>query len=145
MNVKDDQWHFVDTNIFLYAYDNSEPKKQEQARALIKELWYLKRGCLSIQVLQELYVNLTRKIKNPLDHSKAVTIISDLGQWRYHSPNLSSLQEAAAIEKQYQLSFWDALILCSAWQLDCSILWTEDLNHNQLFRGVKAINPFKEQ
>lgn len=142
MNVNPEQWHFVDTNIFLYAYDNSEPVKQKQAQALIRELWQIKRGCLSIQVLQELYVNLTRKVKHPVDKGTAIKIISDLGQWKYYSPDLLSLQEAAKIEESYNISFWDALIICSAWQLKCLTLWSEDLNSGQEYHGVKAVNPF---
>lgn len=142
MNVNPDQWHFVDTNIFLYAYDNSEPEKQQQVQVLSRELWRLKRGCLSIQVLQELYVNLTRKIKKPLDRLTALMIISDLGQWKYHSPDLLSLQEAADSEESFKISFRDALIICSARQLNCDTLWTEDLNHGQDYKGVKAVNPF---
>ena len=142
MNVNPEQWHFIDTNIFLYAYDNSEPVKQKQAQVLIRELWQIKRGCLSIQVLQELYVNLTHKVKHRVDKGTAIKIISDLGQWKYHSPDLLSLQEAARIEESYQVSFWDALIICSARQLNCHTLWSEDLNSGQEYHGVTVLNPF---
>ncbi len=133
---------FVDTNIFLYAYDRSEPQKQTKAKALIFELWQSRLGTVSIQVLQELYVNLTRKVPQPLEHQLAAQVISDLGRWNCHCPNQDSLQKALALKQRYQLSFWDAMIITSAQDMHCSVLWSEDLNSGQNYDGVRVKNPF---
>jgi len=133
---------FVDTNIFLYAYDSSAPKKKELAQKLISELWQSRQGVISIQVLQELYVNLTRKLPKPVSTELAAQIIADLGQWRLHEPKLSDLQRAVELERIYSISFWDAMIVNSAQHMGCKILWTEDLNSGQYLADLIIKNPF---
>ena len=133
---------FVDTNIFIYAYDITSAEKHKRDRELLSELWESGRGCLSIQVLQEFYVNLTLKVPHPLTPQEATQIIADLGQWRLHKPGLKSVIEAIHIQQRNKISFWDAMIICSAKELGCKIIWTEDLNPNQLYEGIKAVNPF---
>ena len=139
----DSEFQFVDTNIFIYAYDVSSAEKHKRALNLITELWDSGKGCLSIQILQEFYVNLTIKIPNPLSPEKASPIIEDLGQWRLHKPKLKNIMEAMLIQQQNKISFWDAMIICSAKNMGCKTIWTEDLNPNQLYEGVKAVNPFQ--
>ncbi len=134
-------YEFVDTNIFLYAYDLSDARKRQKALALIAHLWETGRGCISMQVLQELYVNLTLKIPRPLTPQVATQIISDLGQWRLHIPELGSLMEAVNIQQRNQVSFWDAMIICSAKELNCITIWTEDLNPGQRYEGIDVVNP----
>lgn len=134
---------FVDTNIFIYAYDVSSAEKHQLALDLVSELWDSGRGCLSIQVLQEFYVNLTMKIPHPLTPLETTRIIDDLGQWRLHKPELKSVIEAIQIQQRNKISFWDAMIICSAKELGCKTIWTEDLNPNQIYEGIKAINPFQ--
>jgi len=143
MSDNNNEISFVDTNIFLYAYDSSLPTKQSIASKLIKELWINRSGCLSVQVLQELYVNLTRKIRTPLSIAEARQIVSDLNQWQCFVPDGLSIIGATEIQERYNISFWDAMIVYSAKCLYCKVLWSEDLNHNQYYSGVKVINPFK--
>ncbi len=133
---------FVDTNIFIYAYDVSSAEKHQLALELVSELWNSGKGCLSIQVLQEFYVNLTLKIPQPLTPLETARIIDDLGQWRLHKPELKNVLEAIHIQQRNKISFWDAMIICSAKELGCKTIWTEDLNPNQVYEGIKAINPF---
>lgn len=133
---------FVDTNVVVYAYDLSAGKRQEQAELLLNRLWQLRTGCLSIQVLQEFYNITTRKLNNPLSSQHAYDIVADLGQWRVHMPAVGDVLGAIQIQQRYQLSFWDALIVRSAAQLGCAILWSEDLNDGQIFEGVEVRNPF---
>ncbi len=135
---------FVDTNIFIYAFDRSDPDKNMRSTALVKKLWHTGNGCLSSQVLQELYVNITQKVPKPLPYDKASLIIADLGQWKFHMPDLKDILEAITIQQRFELSFWDALIICSANCLGCSILWSEDLSHKQKYGEVTVINPFLE-
>lgn len=140
MNAKPAQ--FTDTNIVIYAYDSHAGVKHSQAKDLMAELWRTETGRLSIQVLQEFYVNVTRKIAEPLDISTATQVISDLSQWKIHSPTAQDILHAIRIQQHYQISFWDALIVCSAASLDCAVLWSEDLNPGQTYEGVLVKNPF---
>ena len=133
---------FVDTNILIYAYDVSSAEKHGRALELISKLWDSGKGCLSIQVLQEFYVNLTQKIPHPLTPSKTMRIIDDYGRWRLHKPELKSVLEAICIQQRNKISFWDAMIICSAKELGCKKIWTEDLNPNQIYEGIIAVNPF---
>lgn len=143
MSVELNGYQFVDTNIFLYAYDQSDYNKQATASKLINKLWASGNGCISMQVLQELYVNLTRKVKAFGKEDLAKQIILDLGQWKLHRPDLFSLEQAIDIEHKYKISFWDAQIISSAHQLGCQILWSEDLNHDQCYLDVRVLSPFK--
>ena len=141
---ENNDFQFVDTNIIIYAYDISHTEKQERARSLLADLWESGLGCVSIQVLQELYVNLTMKIPKPLSPETAARILADLGQWRLHVPGLESILEAADIQQRNRLSFWDAMIICSAKTLKCRTIWTEDLYTEQCYENVQAVNPFAQ-
>ena len=135
-------YQFVDTNILVYAFDRSAGTKHEIAREHVARLWDEELGCLSIQVLQEFYVTVTQKIRIPLAPDQAAKILVDLGQWRVHSPSVRDVQSAIEIQTRYRVSFWDSMILCSAVQLGCDLLWTEDLNPGQRYMRVLAQNPF---
>lgn len=133
---------FVDTNILVYAHDLTAADKHVLARELLLSLWNSGSGCLSIQVLQEFYVTVTRKVKQPISPEKCSQIISDLGQWQIHIPGVADILQAIEIQERNKLSFRDAMIICSAKQLDCELIWTEDLNNGQDYEGVQACSPF---
>jgi predicted nucleic acid-binding protein len=133
---------FVDTNVLVYAHDASAGEKRDQARALITDLWDSGAGCLSVQVLQEFFVNVTRKVAKPLDVDSAITVIADLSHWHMHAPNPQDVLAAAEIHRAAQVSFWDAMILRSADELGCETLYSEDLNPGQQFGRVVVRNPF---
>lgn len=141
MNV-DNRPQFVDTNVLIYAHDRSARLKHEQAKALLRDLWDSRRGCLSVQVLQEFYVNVTQKVAQPLTSEVASQIISELGVWRVHRPGVEDVLDAIRIQNRYQISFWDAMIVASALQLGCQIIWSEDLNPGQLYDQAVVTNPF---
>lgn len=143
MNARNEK-QFVDTNILIYAHDLSAGRKHQKAKRLVADLWDSARGCLSIQVLQEFYVTITKKVSRPVSDDAAMGIISDLSKWTMHAPDAEDVIEAIRLHRLHLLSFWDALILCSSEKLGCSILWTEDLNHGQMFGRVQALNPFQE-
>lgn len=132
---------FVDTNILVYAHDRSAGAKHDRARDLIQALWDDGTGCLSMQVLQEFYVNITRKVPKPLSPHSAAEIIADLAAWEVHTPIPKSLLDAIRLQQRYDLSFWDAMILTSARQLGCAIVWSEDLNDGQKYDDVVVVNP----
>jgi predicted nucleic acid-binding protein len=134
-------YQFVDTNVLVYAYDNQDAHKQQQAKTLLNQLWREHSGCVSIQILQEFYVTTTQKLAQPLSTIEVSQIISDLGLWRIHQPQVEDILSAIQIQQLHQLSFWDSMIIRSAAQLGCSIIWTEDLNAGQLIEGCKIQTP----
>ncbi len=138
------QQEFVDTNILIYAHDLSAGQKHIRAKALIRELWESRGGCLSIQVLQEFYVNVTQKVAKPLTSEAASQIISDLAVWQIHRPGVNEVLDAIRIQGRYKISFWDAMIVASAMHLGCETLWSEDLNPGQVYEQVVVTNPFKK-
>lgn len=133
---------FVDTNVLLYAYDPAAGDRHETARTLVDRLWRERRGALSIQVLQEFYVNVTRKAAKPMTPESAAERLKSLSRWRVHSPLPDDVVAAATWSTRYQLSFWDAMIVRSAAELRCETLWTEDLSDGQVIEGVRLQNPF---
>jgi predicted nucleic acid-binding protein len=135
---------FVDSNILVYAYDIAQGEKHTQAKALLLSLWESGLGCASIQVLQEFYVNVTHKSKFPLTSEEASQVIHDFSDWSVHRPGVKDVVSAIDLHLRHQISFWDAMILQSARQSGCGILWSEDLSDSHDYGGVKVINPFKK-
>jgi predicted nucleic acid-binding protein len=136
-------YQFLDTNILVYAHDESAGKKYEKAKALVQELWDSKMGCLSVQVLQEFYVTITKKVAVPLDIDMAAKIIEDLSYWKIYAPEAKDVLNAIDLQRRYQLPFWDAMIVWSAAESGCDIIWSENLNPGQIYAGVKLLNPFR--
>jgi predicted nucleic acid-binding protein len=133
---------FVDTNVLVYAHDVTAGDKHNRARSLVEELWETRHGCLSVQVLQEFFVTTTRKIPKRLGAPAAAQIIDDLAHWHVHAPAASDVLAAIGIHQRTGASFWDAMILRSAKELGCQILYSEDLNAGQDYAGVEVRNPF---
>lgn len=133
---------FIDTNILLYAYDTSEKDRHQRAYALISRLGGSREAAVSVQVLQEFYVNAVSKIATPLSPEQARRRLSVFSRWPTHSPLASDVIAAAALSETHRLSFWDAMILRSAVQMGCATLWSEDLNPKQVISGVTVRNPF---
>jgi predicted nucleic acid-binding protein len=136
------EFQFLDTNILIYAYDSQADTKAERSQQLLEELWLSKLGCISIQVLQEFYAGATGKTH--LDSKVVTDIIAELSAWKVHSPVVKDVLRAVEIQQNYHISFWDALIVNSASQSGCAILWTEDLSDGQVYEGVRVQNPFIE-
>ena len=133
---------FIDTTILIYAHDVSAGRKHLRASELLRDLWQSGEGCLSVQVLQEFYVNVTRKVAKPLAIETAAQIVADLSVWEVHSPRAEDVLYAIRLQERYRVSFWDAMILVSAIQLGCGILWSEDLNPGQVYDQVEVQSPF---
>lgn len=133
---------FVDTNILLYAHDRDAGEKARIATCEIERLWESGLGILSAQVLQEFYVNVTRKVSVPLPVSAAREIIRTYRVWVKQDTTAETILRATEISELAQLSFWDSLILAAAEQSGAGILLSEDLNHGQVIAGVRIVNPF---
>lgn len=133
---------FVDTNVLLYAYDTAAGDRHEIARELVGRLGRERRGALSIQILQEFYVNAVQKVAAPLQPVQARDRVRVLSRWPTHSPLAYDVIAATEIAEERQLSFWDAMVIRSAAELDCETIWTEDLTAGQRVSGVEIRNPF---
>ena len=135
---------FVDTNVLIYAHDVRAAERHDIAKALILELWRTQRGVLSTQVLQEFYVNLTRKIPSPLLRIDARRLIRQYSAWPVVTLDAAAVADASELEEGQQISFWDALIVVAAKRSGAAALLTEDLTSGQLLAGVRVINPFTD-
>jgi predicted nucleic acid-binding protein len=133
---------FVDTNIVLYAYDQRELEKSAIARAILSDLWRTREGQVSTQVLQELYVSLTRKLRVVVPRSRARALVGRYGRWPVHAITTGDIIEAAELEQRHSLSFWDALIVVAAARSGSERILTEGLQHGRTIAGVRIENPF---
>lgn len=133
---------FVDTNVLLYAHDLDAGGRHDRAATAIRQLWEDGGAIISIQVLQEFYVNVTRKIANPLPAAEARRLIETYQAWQVESPDTAAVLRASEIQERNQLSFWDAMIVATACQGGARVLLSEDLNHSQVIEGIRVENPF---
>ena len=133
---------FVDTNVLLYAYDVAAGERHDRARELVGALGRTRTGALSVQILQEFYVNAVRKIAEPLSADSARERLRVFARWTVHSPLASDVVAATEIAERHTLPFWDAMVVRSAGQLGCGVIWSEDLNAGQRIDGVQIRSPF---
>ena len=133
---------FVDANVLVYAFDASARGKQAAARQLLERLWASGTGCVSVQVLQEFFVTVTRKVTTPLSIDEASDRIRELTTWTVFTPNADDVLDAIDLHRQSKIGFWDAMIVLAAAGSACDVLWTEDLSDGQILKGVRVRNPF---
>jgi predicted nucleic acid-binding protein len=131
---------FVDTNIFIYAFDRTAGRKRTIAVALLERLWSTRAGCVSLQILQEFYVTATSKLRMPA--GDAALQVDRLGKWIVHRPSFDDVTSAISLHRGKSVTFWDALVLQSAMKLGCSMLWSEDLSDGQKWGDLVVRNPF---
>ena len=132
---------FADTNLLIYAFDRTEPEKQERAREWLDTLWRTHEGRVSYQVLSEFYAVCARKLI--ADTPTARNLITGLMEWQPATPGPSQMRRAWTLQDHYSLSWWDALVVASAKEQGCGYLLTEDLQEGQDFEGMIVINPFR--
>jgi len=135
---------FVDTNVLIYAHDIDAGKKHEVAKAVLRGLWSQRTGVLSMQVLQEFYVNVTRKIASPLPKDVARLLVNSYAIWCMETTP-TEISSAFRIEDESRIGFWDALIVASAAKCGATRLLSEDLNAEQKIAGIRVENPFSER
>ena len=133
---------FVDTNVLVYAHDADAGKKHSFAKELLSQLWETRTGILSTQVLQEFIVAVTRKVPNPISIAQARRALRNYVAWQLVVNDSKIILQATEIQEAHQLSFWDALIVSSAFAGNASVIATEDLNHGQRVEGILIQNPF---
>ena len=134
--------HFFDTNILLYSISRAEDEaaKRERAVALLDE----DGGALSVQVLQEFYVQATRVTRpDPLPHTIAVGLIRTWMRFEVQDITAAVLTQALDLKISHGFSYWDSAIIAAAKMLGCRTLYSEDMTHGREFDGVLIANPFR--
>jgi predicted nucleic acid-binding protein len=134
---------FVDTSVLIYAHDVDAGAKHQVAKNVLRELWSQRSGVLSMQVLQEFYVNVTRKIASPLPKDMARLVVNSYSVWCIETTP-AEITTAFRIEDECRIGFWDALIVASATKCGAIRILSEDLNAKQIVAGVCIENPFAE-
>jgi predicted nucleic acid-binding protein len=131
---------FLDTNVLIYAAAGriSEIAKQRRALACVEAANFGTSG----QVLAEFYTNVTRKPARPLARSQALDWIERLAEFPVIPITADLVRMAVGLSAKYQISYWDAAILAAAEELGAPTLYSEDLNHGQVYGSVKVVNPF---
>jgi predicted nucleic acid-binding protein len=132
---------FFDTNVLLYADDESAPAKQRRSRTLVAEHRRSGTGVISLQVLQEYFVNLTRKLH--VEPRIARRKVEMLAEFDVAAPEVGDILAAIDLHRLHGFSFWDALILRSAQQAGCSVLLSEDFQEGREIDGIRVVNPFR--
>ena len=131
---------FIDTNLLVYAQDQTAGERHRKAVDLIAHLATNGHGAISTQVLIEFYSVATRKLK--MLSEEVEEVIRDLSSWKFHRPGLADVVNAIHLQRRHKLAWWDAMILNSALELNAQTLWTEDFNDGQKFGSLTVRNPF---
>jgi predicted nucleic acid-binding protein len=131
---------FFDTNVLIYADDKSTPAKQKRAIELVTEHRRARTGVVSLQVLQEYFVTVTRKLH--VDPRVVRRKVELLAEFDVVSPDVADVLAAIDLHRLHQINFWDALIIRAAKQAGCSILCSEDMQDRREIDGLQIVNPF---
>jgi len=133
---------FLDTNVFVYLFDETAPDKRERAEGLVRRSLEEGSGCISYQVVQETLNVVTRKLgARP---ASARLLLDDVlaPLWRVN-PSRSLYARGLRLHAQFGFSFYDSLIVAAALEAGCARLYSEDLQHGQQIDGVTITNPFR--
>ena len=133
---------FVDTSVLVNAFDKSGSPKKRAAQKLLRELMETDLLRVSTQILQELFVTLTRKVSRPCSIQEAMAVLEDLTAWPLVAVDYAAIRAAAGLSEKAQISFWDALVIVAAARAGATVLYTEDMNDGQEILGVRISNPF---
>jgi len=133
---------FVDTNVLVYAFDKTSSPKKLVAQRLMNELMEEDRLRVSTQVLQELFVTLTRKVAQHCSAEEALAVLDDLTAWPPMVVDYAAIRAAVGLADKASLSFRDSLIVVAAARSGAAVLYTEDLNDGQEILGIRIRNPF---
>jgi predicted nucleic acid-binding protein len=132
---------FVDTNILVYAHDIDAGLKQQKAIEILLDLRQQRSIAVSMQVLQEFYYTVTRKLAYPLPKDEARAIVEDFSYWCVETTP-AEIKRAFQIEDEARINFWDAMIIAAAIKSGATRILSEDLNPGQTISGIQIENPF---
>lgn len=133
----------LDTNVLVYAFDDDEPAKQRRARDILRDAGRTGGYVFSTQVLSEFYVVVTRRLARPLAPADAERAVGSLAELPVTPVDRHSVVAAVARSRAHSISLWDALIVQSAVESNCTRLLTEDLDAGSEIDGVRIENPFQ--
>jgi predicted nucleic acid-binding protein len=133
---------FVDSGVLVYAHDAGSSGKQRIAANAVAEILDARSGVLSIQVLQEFYSTVTRKLRSAITREVARDLLRGYASWTIQPLTAEGVVAASFLEQRHQLSFWDALIVQTAVLAGAKKLLSEDFQHGQSISGVRIENPF---
>lgn len=134
---------FLDTNIFVYSFDQSAPQKARKAAQLIRDALTSQKGIISFQVVQEFFNVALRRFSQPMQAADAALYLNTVFRplLAVHSSQ-ALYAEALFLHAQSGVSWFDSLIVSAAIQARCEVLFSEDLQHGQRFGGLQVRNPF---
>ena len=135
--------YFLDTNIIIYSFDSGEKEKQNISKELIASGLKHSHTSISYQVIQEFINVATRKFAQPLSYNDCKFYIDHVLKLMWEvNPSQNLFHEALGIAEKWKYSFYDSLIIASALEASCNILYSEDLQHKQKIYSLKIVNPF---
>jgi predicted nucleic acid-binding protein len=133
---------FVDTNVLVYVRDRTDEAKQRMAAEWMASLWDSRLGRLSVQVLQEYYVTLTKKLKPARSAEEVREDVIALSAWRPVAIDVGTSERAWELQDRFAFSGWDSLIVAAASEMRCRYLLSEDLQDGQVVDGLTIVSPF---
>lgn len=143
MSAEEEPLAFVDTNILVYAFANDDAARASVAQNLLNRLLAAETFVTSTQVLQELFVTLTRKGDRRLRAEEALANLDRIARFPVFLVDYAAVRQAAELSMKDVSSFWDALIVVAAARSGARMLYTEDLQHGRKLLGVQILNPFR--
>ena len=133
--------YFIDSNVFVYLFDETNEHKRERAVRLVRQALENDTGCISHQVVQETINVLTRKLDVAPDNARKLLDRTLAPLWKVN-PTRTLYDRGLDLQTRYRFSFYDSLIIAAALEAGCKTLYTEDLKHGQRIEGVTVTNPF---
>ena len=133
---------FIDSTILVYAHDVDAGEKRAIAEHVLRQVWQDESGMLSTQVLQEFYVNLTRKIATPVSRRDARELINAYRVWPVATLDARDVLKASEVEERFGINFWDATIVVAALKSGATVLLSEELHPGRGISGLEVRNPF---
>ena len=134
--------HFLDTNVLVYLFDETNDHKREKAVRLVQESLENETGCISYQVVQETINVITRKLNATPEKARQILEDTLMPLWRVN-PTRTLYQRSLNLQTRYRFSFYDSLIVAAALEAGCKSLFSEDLQDGQQIEGVTITNPFR--
>lgn len=132
---------FLDTNVLVYGYDVTDPRKQRVARDLIRKA-LLGEVVISTQVLAEFSSTLLHKLSPPAHPKDVIALLDALGPIKLIPTDGDTVRRAVEVRGEYGIHFYDAMIVAAAERAGCKRIWSEDLNAGQRYFGIMVENPF---
>jgi predicted nucleic acid-binding protein len=136
---------FIDTNVFVYLFDETDDRKQSIADRLIRTALETRTARISYQVVQETLNVMTRKLPSPMSNIDAQRFLDRIlvPLWQI-MPSPALYSRGLSVQARYGFSYYDSLIIAAALESGCTCLYSEDLQHGQQIEALTIENPFKE-